>query len=889
MPRKSGTTEKLTIDALKHKDKRVNIPTEELKSFVLKDENSPKTMLYPRDSSLDPQLVWKGKDELDREDLEVPIVPIYIQEKIRPHTIIENVKAEAERGSAQQASLFDDFNGIEFQDLVDFYHHEQNWTNRMILGDSLQVMTSLVEKEGLRGKVQMIYLDPPYGIKFGSNWQISTRKREVKDTIGDATRQPEQVKAYRDTWNLGIHSYLSYLRDRVAISRELLSDSGSIFVQIGVENVHLVRCLLDEIFGSENFIGLITFQKTGGIASNFLGGTVDYIIWYGKNKEISKYRQLYLPRKKGDPSLDRYDYCENGDGTLQRIPAKAIRGEEPLPVGRRCRLTTLLSDGESKESKPFEFGGELFTCRRGKHWKTDPEIGGRKLVAAGRIVRQGSTIWYKRYVDDFSMIPLNDRWESLQIGTELNYVVQTSSQVIQRCMLMTTDPGDLVFDPTCGSGTTAYVAEKWGRRWITCDTSRVAIALSRTRLMSSVFPYYILVDSLEGKKKETDMYGNGNPGVHTSNDVRKGFVYKRVPHITLESIANNPGISNNMKPDDIDKAVIKYGPTELLYDQPFEDRSRMRVSGPFTVESLSPHRIVSSDSELPDTESFVKKDMVTSSFVRDMVENLKIAGVSNTVKGEKIKFNELQSFVGEFIHAAGEFAEKGGGSRHVAVSIGPEHGTVGSDYVREAAKEALRGTGFDLLLVCGFAFDGFATEMANEFKPVENSVSNVFAVAEGKRQFGKLPVLLVRMNPDLSIGPDLLKKTDKGQLFMIFGEPDVSINKVVGGRLTVEIRGVDVYDPTTGEIRSHSTDDIACWFIDTAYNGESFFVRQAYFTGANEPYEKLKRALRSEIDESIWSMLYTTVSQPFDFPDTGKIAIKVINHYGDEVLKVFEV
>jgi len=453
------------------------------------------------------------------------------------------------------------------------------------------------------------------------------------------------------------------------------------------------------------------------------------------------------------------------------------------------------------------------------------------------------------------------------------YVVQTTTKVIERALLMTTDPGDLVLDPTCGSGTTAYVAEQWGRRWITCDTSRVALALARTRLMAAKFPYYLLADSPEGLKKEAELTGQMPPPYATEDDIRKGFVYKRVPHVTLKSIANNPDIKEGMTREQIDAAIARHAETETLYDQPYEDNKRVRVSGPFTVESLSPHRVLSTADEdlngtVTEEEAHKQQD-----FVGMILDNLRKAGVQNTRKAERLSFDRLDPFAGTWLHATGEYTESGtGGSpavRRVAVSIGPEHGTVGPQQVKEAAKEAVQGVGFDLLIVCGFAFDPH--------------------VSEEVKRYGKLTVLPTKMNPDLAMGDELLKKTGAGNLFMVFGEPDVDICRGKDGKLTVEIKGVDVYDPTTGAIRNSSTDDIACWFIDTDYNGESFFVRHAYFTGADEPYNKLKRALRAEIDEAAWSALYSTTSRPFDPPASGKIAVKVINHYGDEVLKVFTI
>jgi adenine-specific DNA-methyltransferase len=434
---------------------------------------------------------------------------------------------------------------------------------------------------------------------------------------------------------------------------------------------------------------------------------------------------------------------------------------------------------------------------------------------------------------------------------------------------MTTDPGDLVLDPTCGSGTAAYVAEQWGRRWITIDTSRVALALARTRLMAAKFPYYFLADSPEGIKKQAEITGRTPPLYKTEGDIRKGFVYKRVPHVTLKSIANNPDIKEGMTRQEIEAAIARYAETETIYDQPYKDDKRIRVTGPFTVESLSPHRVIAVDEERPSTEVEAQKEAGVGQFETMILDNLKKAGVQNTVKNERLKFDCLDPYPGEWLHAQGEYTEKDGATHRVAVCIGPEHGTVGPDLVKEAAKEAVRGVGFDLLIVCGFAFDPH--------------------VAEEAKRYGKLVILVTRMNPDLAMGDTLLKTTGAGNLFMVFGEPDVDIRKQKNGKVVLEIRGVDVYDPTTGQIRNSSTDDIACWFIDTDYNEESFFVRHAYFTGAEEPYEKLKRALKAEIDEAAWSSLYSTVSRPFDPPKTGKIAIKVINHYGDEVLKVYEV
>lgn len=541
MARKGNTGGGSTsVKSIRHKDTRKNIPTEELRDFVDDDEKAPKTMLYPRDPSLDPQLVWKGKDEQDQEDLAVPVVPIYIQEKIHPQALIDDLPRKTPAG-AVQCNLFADFNGLEgdFDQKVEFYQHDQHWQNRMILGDSLLVMTSLAEKEGLKGKVQTIYFDPPYGIKFGSNWQVSTRKRDVKDgKAEDATRQPEQIRAFRDTWKLGIHSYLAYLRDRLIAERELLTETGSIFVQIGDENVHLVRCVMDEVFGSENFCSLIQVQKTGGQASELLSSTVDFIVWYAKRKDTVKYRQIYLQRSAGTLALERYDFIEMPDGSERRLTRGEIERTEKMPDGRIFQHTSLISAGPASSEQKFHYNDKTFAPKPDSHWKTTVD-GLHRLARARRISVAKSTIRYKRYLEDFTVIPVNDRWDSMQIGTELVYVVQTSPKTIERCILMTSDPGDLVLDPTCGSGTTAYVAEQWGRRWITIDTSRVALALARTRLMAAKYPFYLLADSPEGLKKEADLTNTASPQHQTDRDIRKGFVYKRVPHVTLNCVLKN--------------------------------------------------------------------------------------------------------------------------------------------------------------------------------------------------------------------------------------------------------------------------------------------------------------------------------------------------------------
>jgi adenine-specific DNA-methyltransferase len=948
------------IESTTHADTRINIPTEEMRDLVDEQEKKPQTLLYPRDPSLDPQLVWRGKDEQDREDLAVPAVPIYIQEKIHPRALIEDLRAETKKGTppAEQLGLFADFNGLEGLESIEFYQHDQHWSNRMILGDSLLVMASLAEKEGLKGKVQMIYMDPPYGIKFGSNWQVSTRKRDVRDgNAADVNREPEVIRAFRDTWKLGIHSYLSYLRDRLVLARELLTESGSIFVQIGDENVHLVRSVMDEVFGSENFVSAISFRKTGGATSQTISNVVDQSIWYAKNRDGVKYRAIVSPRTAGSAGSEEYVNVEHSDGAVRRGTAAELASGSALSEGLRIFATdSAVSDGyRANTTGKFTWAGITYDSGPDNNWKATIEPGMVRLCRAGRILRRPGKRVYKRFFDDFPFTSLTNVWMDVRGALERRFVVQTSEAVIQRCLLMTTDPGDLVLDPTCGSGTTAYVAEQWGRRWITTDTSRVALALARTRLMTARFLYYVLADSPEGVRKETEVTGLVPPQYKTSGDIKKGFVYKRVPHITLKAIANNEEIdviherwqpqlddllarlnaarsgvredsgvpkpwpewevprealTPNPSPSaqgegsallaewwelrrkrqaEIDASIARRADVELLYDQPYEDNQRVRVTGPFTVESLSPHRMISvEDKAGAASEGVETSDGRVAVQVRGpddfglmIIDHLWKTGVQNGIKQERLAFERLDPFPGEWIHAAGEYLEDGQAKR-VAVCIGPEFGTVGPDLVKEAAKEAVRGVGFDLLLVCGFAFDPHVSEEA--------------------KRYGTLTVLPTKMNPDLAMGDELLKKTGAGNLFMVFGEPDITITAQSDRQLVVEIRGLDVYDPTTGEIRggiavdeetgrvlSDSRNDIAAWFVDTDYNAESFFVRHAYFTGADKPYEKLQRTLRAEINEDAWASLYSTRSRPFPRPETGRIAVKVINHYGDEVLKVYEV
>lgn len=811
-----GPDDAAPVGSYKHEDKRLRIPSQEESVSLSPADKRPVKKKYVYDPSLDPQLIWSGKEE-QGEEFTVPTIPIYVQENIAPEAIIARLKSGANDSS--QMLLFGQTAQEQVAKAVEFYKHEENWQNRMILGDSLLVMNSLLEKEGMRGKVQTIYIDPPYGIKFGSNWQVSTRKRDVKDNkLDDFIRQPEQVKAFRDTWELGIHSYLSYLRDRLLVARELLNESGSCFIQINEENVHLIRNLMDEVFGVDNFMSLIAFKKNLPLGSSGLPNINDYIVWYSRNSEQVKFRKLFDSKAVGVGT--GYTWVELTSGERRKMTAEERRDISLLPSGSRIFFTSdLASSGYTPTCMyDFEVDGRLFRCGT-RSWKTNKE-GMARLVEKKRIMAPGKLPVFVKYFDDFPAQELHNLWDDTHGALDIKYVVQTSEKPIQRCVLMTSDPGDIVLDPTCGSGTTAYVAEQWGRRWITIDTSRVALALARTRLMTALFPYY------KPKNKE---------------NLHEGFEYKTVPHVTLKSLANDE------EPD-----------REVLYDQPYENKDIIRVAGPLTIESLSPHRV--SDAQ----------EMVSSErFAQTVVENLRVSGIQTGDKEARVEFENLDILPsGPEVQASGEYRTEQG-LKKVAVAIGPEFGSVDDDFIIDAVRVAKRFA--DLLVIAATSFDASAFSVPSEIETVR--------------------IMKTKINPDLSMG-DLLKKTGSGNLFLAFGEPDIKLSETKDG-LTVEILGVDVYDPVKSEIRSSGTGDpehdIAAWFIDTNYSGEAFFVTHAYFTGADKPYEKLKKALKADIAEEVWDELYSTVSRPFPKPTTGKIAVKVINHFGDEVMKVVEI
>lgn len=897
-PREPRTT---PVESHVHDDRRVNIPTADADAFLPDDVAAPTTTRWPRNTALDPQLVWRGKDTQD-DDLTVTTPPIYIQEKIDPRALVENLRRTAARPEDEpELTLFEGFDDLGPFEAVEYYQHASKWANRMVLGDSLAVMASLADRENLRGQVQAIYIDPPYGIRFGSNWQPRVDKRDVKDgNLTDLAREAEQIKAFRDTWEDGIHSYLTYLRDRLLVARELLTESGSVFLQIGEENVHLVRSLLDEVFGPENFVAEINFLTTSGRSSQYLDVVSDRLLWFGKRRDSLKYRSLQRPRSAKTLG-EQYNRVRLEDGTVRTMTRQERSGLTAIPDGSvRLMAGDTSSSGASEEgSRPYRFEGSTFVLPPNTHWKTNHE-GLDGLARAGRLLPVGKRLRYMRLETDFPWQPYTNLWDdTVQSGyaAEKVYVVQTATKVIERCLLMATDPGDLVLDPTCGSGTTAYVAEQWGRRWITVDTSRVAIALARQRLMAAKYPYYLLADSPEGQAKERSL---GAPSssirTDTKGDLRQGFVYERVPHITLKSIANNPDIVEGMSREEIDAAIRRHADTEHLVDRPYEDKNKVRVSGRFTVESLSPHRSASFDAAFPEPGSPTTRPAEPDTgYEQTILDNLATAGIQNGRKRERLVITSIDPHPGRFIQALATTATQAdidaarAVSAHaepvtstVAICLGPEYGTVDARMVKAAAREALDMPGVDSLVVLGYAFE------ANALDAVGETQREGFASVAAEHRLGRLPVLLVRMNIDLAMGDELLKNAKNANLFTVFGEPDVDV-RITDDGVVVEIRGVDVYDPTTGQVRSNDTDGIALWMIDTDYDEESFFVRHAYFSGGADPYKRLRTALKAEIDADAWESLFGTVSRPFPVPSTGKIAVKAINYYGDEVLVVREV
>jgi adenine-specific DNA-methyltransferase len=961
---------KKAVVALTHEDaKRKNIPTAEFQPVMAKELQSPIRVAYERrNRDLDPQLVWRGKDDQDWSDLVVPAPPLFIQEKVHPKALIDDLRRQTDaaeiarklverkgRPVEEQIDLFADFNGLPDDDAkTEFYQHDAHWANRMILGDSLQVMASLAEREGLRGQVQCIYFDPPYGIEFNSNFQWSTTSRAVDDgKVEHITREPEQVKAFRDTWRDGIHSYLTYVRDRLTVARDLMCSSGSCFLQIGEQNVHRLRSLMDEVFSPSNFCALILVKKKGGQKGRYLESVNDYILWYFKDKPSAKPNPLFEAYNDESEIAENFRLVKLSSGdwsSIARLSDAENVGElykyKPLLVeskGHRLFKSENSTSGgvRKNQSVLFRFQGEDYDpgLAKGSCWKhtaidTDEALSGmQRLAVADRLYVGRDQIGLVRYYSDFGHQPVSNWWDGFGGPSEPIYVVQTNERIVERCLLMATNPGDLVLDPTCGSGTTATVAEQWGRRWITIDTSRVSLALARARLMAAKYPYYLLLDSQDGKKKDAEVSRREPSSTPTRGSLRLGFVNRRAAHITSSVVANNAEIDvlwkryqarleplratlnravgttweeweiprevgekwskdakeaharwweqRIQRQKEIDASIAAKAEFEYLYDKPYEDKKKVRVAGPFTVESLSPHRTLGVDENDDLIDPLAPKDDADTAAAQDfaamVLENLKAAGVQQADKKDRIAFSSLSPWPGRFICAEGRYAEgESTKEKRAAIFIGPEFGTVSRQDLVVAAREA-GDADFDVLIACAFNYEAHASEF---------------------NKLGRIPVLKARMNAELHMGSEL-KTTGKGNLFVIFGEPDIEVlppeEAPKGAKvkdytfIRVKINGVDVFHPQTGEVRSDGAEGIACWFIDTDYNEESFFVRQAYFLGANDPYKALKTTLKAEINEEAWATLRSDTSREFAKPKSGKIAVKVINHLGDEVMKVFTV
>ncbi len=893
----------------------------------------------------EPYLNWTGKAE--RTSFEVDTVSLHVHERIDPASILNAVrkrlKGERPSKPPSQLGLFSaPFENLPLRDAIDFYKHDKGWSNRLIAGDSLLVMNSLLQKEGMAGQVQMIFIDPPYGIKYGSNFQPFVGKREVKDRKDDdLTQEPETLKAFRDTWELGLHSYLTYLRDRLLLARELLRSTGSIFVQISDENVHHVRELMDEVFGADNFVSEIAFRTTSSLGGDFIGKSFDYVVWYAKDKPRARNRKLFSARGYEDDVGGRYSRIELTDKVRRVMSTAERRDILRLPAGTRIyRHDNLTSQSGSEASAyPVTHAGITFGPGKG-YWKTSP-IGMRRLQEASRIAAPTqNSVTYVRFLDDFPLSEHSNVWSDTQTGAFTDdkvYVVQTNLKVIERCLLMTTDPGDLVLDPTCGSGTTAFVAEKWGRRWMTCDTSRVAITLAKQRLMTASFDYYELRYPLEG--------------------LRGGFIYRTVPHVTLKSIANNSEIDETYErlhpavlqkleelnealraakpppfiigdggrkgksidlkegpstlmelpsgekvptgallewevpsdfPSDwhastraafgafheaiqrmqrhMDQSIASHAEQEVLYDQPQPDKTKLRITGPFSVEAVPFPTVLALDEARPPEEADVaiarSGETSRQHQWRDELLRTGIRGKG----GQLMKFAALETVPDtRYLHTSGTLADTG---ERVVVSFGPEHGALEQRQVEMAMREA--GELFPrpkMIVYAAFAFDPEAAKDIDQTKGIV--------------------ALKAQMNTDL-LTEDLKKGRSSNQSFWLMGQPDIDVRKRKDGLFEVEVNGFDYFDTTKGELVSGGKGKIAVWLLDTDYDERSLFPRQVFFpmAGAKDGWHKLRKDIRAELDEGRLSGFHATVSLPFEAGEQRKVAVKVVDDRGIESLKV---
>jgi len=875
-PRAAG---KKAIEQYEHRDKkRANNPPVGL----VRPENDPDgaKKTYAFDPHLDPQLQWAGKAE--HTSFDVPTVSLHVHERIDPKSILAAVRRRNGGGPASKApaqiSLFETREeNPPLREALDFYQHAHGWSNRLVAGDSLLVMNSLLEKEGMAGKVQMVYLDPPYGIRYGSNFQPFVNKRDVKDGKDeDLNQEPEMIRAFRDTWELEIHSYLTYLRDRLLLARELLHESGSIFVQISDENVHHVREIMDEICGARNFVAVVTFVKASGFPGLFLPRPYDFLVWYAKDKAKAKFQPLYREKSVDAGTAENYSWLELPSGERRGMTRPEREDSRSIPKGARVyKPDNITSQGNPVFS--FAHNGKTYS----QAWKTTPEGLGR-LAAAKRLHVAANSLQYVRYLTDFPCVPVTQYWDDTGTGSFLEaktYVVQTAVKVLARCILMTTDPGDLVFDPTCGSGTTAFAAEQWGRRWITCDTSRVALTLAKQRLMTAAYDYYELK--------------------HPSEGVGSGFVYKTVPHVTLKSIANNPEIKKGMTREAIDRAIAKFADQETLYDQPKVDKTKARVTGPFTVEAV-PAPVVK---PLDLAEEAGKAEAADASEARsgetlrhaEWREELLKTGIRGKA-GQRISFSRVEPLAGtRWLHAEAEskaaeretrrgadrVGDAGGGygAQRVVVSFGPEHAPLEQKQVERAWQEAGALHPRPALLVfAAFQFDPEAAKDIDALTPDKAGMT----------------LLKAQMNPDMFTA-DLKKKRSSNESFWLIGQPDVELRRIEKGEnkglYELEVRGFDYYDTKSGQIHSGSADQIAVWLLDPDYDDRSLLPRQVFFpmAGEGEGWARLARSLRAELDEERLEAYRGTVSLPFEAKRGQKVAVKLVDDRGIESLRVLEV
>ena len=847
----------------KHKERRAHIPSREeagTEKASPKVADGPLKTDFPKNPVVergqDPELFWMNKYGADDNDdrLRVDIRSLYRSEHIAPEKIIEGLYKIVE-SDQEQPNLFgiedlfgNNINGDELDKPLSYYKQADGWANRIIQGDSLLVMASLAERESLAGEVQTIFLDPPYGIKYNGNWQIKLNDPKIGSESSDQhlSGEPEQIKAFRDTWELGIHSYLSYLRDRLIVAKQLLHPSGSIFIQISDENLHLVRCLMDEILGSQNFIGLISFKKKGSQSGDFLPPINEFLVWYAKDKANAKYRQLYEPRDMESARDAGFTNVELADGKVRPLTEEEASGKTPLPKSARIYRANPFFSDKAGPNDLVEINGKSYPSG-GNSWKVSPSKI-PELHRMGRVVVQKTRLRFKSYADDFPLTAMSNLWLGLGGATDKQYVVQTNVEIVKRCILMTSDPGDLVLDPTCGSGTTAFVAEQWGRRWITIDTSRIAINIAKSRLLTKSFPHYKLADE-----------ENGN--------IRLGFQYKDVPHITLGSIANNEPAAK-----------------ETLFDQPIPDNTRLRVAGPFTVETLQEQEPVS-PSELANMDSGTDAEE-NQRFEERVFAHLQSAGIKTGDKRENAVFHHVESLTGQALHATGFYKDEKDKERKAYFHIGPKFGTVSRQAINAAVKECRSQGDADWLVILGFSFE------STEIKTAQSA------------NLGEFTVTRVRMADDL-MQDGLIKKDKKAASFVTIGEPEIKLH-TKGKTATVEILGVDIYDPITDQVKSRDVADIAYWMLDPDYDGSNFFPRQIFFCGGDQDEyddwkkglsrlaadgakKKVQRTLRIEIDDDAFDSLYGHESRPIEVKKGQKLAVRVISQFGEETTKILTV